>query len=207
MMASPSLLLASASPRRRDLLRQIGIEPEVVPAHVDESRLAGEAPVDYVSRLARLKAESVWNALPAARRQTVLAADTAVVLGSEILGKPLDRQQGLAMLARLSDCTHEVVTSVAVKTARALELRVNVSQVTFRALQRAECEAYWDTGEPLDKAGGYAVQGRAAIFIRSLSGSFSGVMGLPLFETAELLRAAGIDPLTSRAASLRGDPQ
>jgi septum formation protein len=207
MMASPSLLLASASPRRRDLLRQIGIEPEVVPAHVDESRLAGEVPVAYVSRLARLKAESVWNALPAARRQTVLAADTAVVLGSEILGKPLDRQQGLAMLARLSDRTHEVVTSVAVKTARALELRVNVSQVTFRALQRAECEAYWETGEPLDKAGGYAVQGRAAIFIRSLSGSFSGVMGLPLFETAELLRAAGIDPLTSRAASLRGDPQ
>ena len=178
-----------------------------MPAHVDESRLAGEVPVAYVSRLARLKAESVWNALPAARRQTVLAADTAVVLGSEILGKPLDRQQGLAMLARLSDRTHEVVTSVAVKTARALELRVNVSQVTFRALQRAECEAYWETGEPLDKAGGYAVQGRAAIFIRSLSGSFSGVMGLPLFETAELLRAAGIDPLTSRAASLRGDPQ
>lgn len=206
-MASPSLLLASASPRRRDLLRQIGIEPEVLPAHVDESRLAGEAPVAYVSRLARLKAESVWNALPAARRQTVLAADTAVVLGNDILGKPLDRQQGLDMLARLSDRTHEVVTSVAVKTARALELRVNVSQVTFRALQRAECEAYWDTGEPLDKAGGYAVQGRAAVFIRSLSGSFSGVMGLPLFETAELLRAAGIDPLTSRAASFCGNPQ
>ncbi len=204
-MASPPLLLASASPRRRELLRQIGVEAQVVPADIDESRLAGEAPADYVCRLARLKAETVWNALPEARRQTVLAADTAVVLGSEILGKPLDRDQGLEMLARLSDRTHEVVTGVAVKTARALELRVNVSRVTFRALQRAECEAYWDTGEPRDKAGGYAVQGRAALFIRKLSGSFSGVMGLPLYETAELLRTAGIDPLTSSAAGLRGE--
>ncbi len=178
-----------------------------MPAEVDESRQAGEEPIAYVGRLAQLKAETVWNALPASRRQTVLAADTAVVLGSEILGKPLDRQQGLEMLARLSDRTHEVVTGVAVRTARGLELRVNVSRVTFRVLQRAECEAYWDTGEPLDKAGGYAVQGRAALFISELQGSFSGVMGLPLYETAELLRMAGIDPLTSHRAGHRGEPR
>jgi septum formation protein len=197
-MASPSLFLASRSPRRRDLLRQIGVEPEVVPADVDESRLPGETPIDYVARLARLKAQTAWHALPSTRRGPLLAADTAVVLGSEIFGKPADRDQGLDMLGRLSGRTHEVVTGVALMTARGLDLRVNVSHVTFRALDRTECEAYWETGEPSDKAGAYAVQGRAAVFIRELAGSYSGVMGLPLFETAELLRAAGIDPVTSR---------
>jgi septum formation protein len=194
-MAPPFLYLASASPRRRDLLRQIGIEPEIVPADVDEARLAGEAPRAYVDRLARLKA---WRALAEHRPSAVLAADTAVVLGSEILGKPADREAALDMLARLSGRTHEVMTGVALKTSQGLDLRVNVSRVTFRPLQREECEAYWRTGEPCDKAGGYAVQGRAAAFISELAGSFSGVMGLPLYETAELLRAAGIDPLGHR---------
>jgi septum formation protein len=197
-MGPPSLFLASASPRRRDLLRQIGVEPEVVAADVDESRLPGEAPIDYVARLARLKAETAWQALPSTRRGPLLAADTAVVLDNEIFGKPADRDQGLDMLRRLSGRTHEVVTGVALMTASGLGLRVNVSRVTFRALDRAECEAYWDTGEPSDKAGAYAVQGRAAVFIRELAGSYSGVMGLPLYETAELLSAAGIDPLTNR---------
>ena len=197
-MAPPFLYLASASPRRRDLLRQIGIEPEIVPADVDETRLAGEVPRAYVDRLARLKAETAWRALAEHRRSAVLAADTAVVLGSEIFGKPADRDAALDMLARLSGRTHEVITGVALKTARHLDLRVNVSRVTFRPLQREACEAYWRTGEPCDKAGGYAVQGRAAVFISELAGSFSGVMGLPLYETAELLRAAGIDPLGHR---------
>lgn len=199
-MAFPPVYLASASPRRRDLLRQIGIEPEIVPADIDESRLSGEEPLAYVDRLARLKAETAWRGLPAGRSGLLLAADTAVVLGTEILGKPGDRAEGLAMLARLSGRTHEVMTGVALRTRERLELRVNVSRVTFRTLQRDECEAYWESGEPRDKAGGYAVQGLAALFIRELNGSFSGVMGLPLYETAELLRAAGIDPLTSRGA-------
>jgi septum formation protein len=200
IMALPVLFLASASPRRRDLLRQIGIDPEIVPADVDETRLPGEEPRAYVNRLARLKAETAWQAVPFARRSALLAADTAVVLDSEILGKPVDRSEGLGMLARLSGRTHEVVTGVVLKTSQSVSLRMNVSRVTFRPLQRAECEAYWETGEPSDKAGGYAVQGRAALFISELAGSFSGVMGLPLYETAELLRAAGIDPLTSRGA-------
>jgi len=194
-MAPPFLFLASGSPRRRDLLRQIGIEPEIVPTDVDEARLPGEAPHAYVDRLARLKAETAWRALPEHRRSAVLAADTAVVLGSEILGKPADRDAALDMLARLSGRTHEVITGVALKTTQRLDMRVNVSRVTFRPLELDECEAYWRTGEPRDKAGGYAVQGRAAVFISELAGSFSGVMGLPLYETAELLRGAGIDPL------------
>jgi septum formation protein len=197
-MASLSVLLASASPRRRELLRQIGIDPEVVPANVDETRLAGEVPYHYVERLARLKAQTAWSALQPARRTALLAADTAVVLDSEIFGKPVDREEGLAMLARLSGRTHEVATGVALVTDRGIDFRLKVSYVTFRALNRAECQAYWDTGEPRDKAGGYAVQGRAALFVCELAGSYSGVMGLPLYETAELLRAAGIDPLTDR---------
>ena len=197
-MAPAFLYLASASPRRRDLLRQIGIEPEIVSTEVDETRLPGEAPLAYVGRLACVKAETAWQALPAGRRGALIAADTAVVLGTEIFGKPADRADGLDMLGRLSGRTHEVMTGVALKTAERLDLRVNISRVTFRPLRRHECEAYWETGEPRDKAGGYAVQGRAALFISELAGSFSGVMGLPLFETAELLRAVGIDPLTCR---------
>jgi septum formation protein len=199
-MQSQSLLLASASPRRRELLRQIGLEPQVIATQVDESRLPGEAPATYVERLARLKAETAWQQLPSDRRATILAADTAVVLDGEIFGKPADRNEGLEMLARLSGRTHEVLTGVALKTTRATDVRVNVSQVTFRALHRDECEAYWESGEAADKAGGYAVQGLAALFISAIEGSFSGVMGLPLYETAELLRAAGIDPLTKLRA-------
>lgn len=200
IMAETPVFLASASPRRRELLRQIGIEPEIVPAYVDESRLPGEAPLAYVDRLARLKAETAWQGLPGNRPRVLLAADTAVVLGSDILGKPAGRAEALDMLALLSGRTHEVMTAVALRTAERVELRVNVSRVTFRTLQREECEAYWKSGEPCDKAGGYAVQGLAAMFIRELDGSFSGVMGLPLYETAELLLGAGIDPLTSRGA-------
>ena len=197
-MAPSPLFLASASPRRRDLLRQIGIDPEIVPSEVDETRLPGESPQAYVGRLARLKAETAWQALPAGRRGSLIAADTVVVLAGEIFGKPADRADGLQMLGRLSGRTHEVITGVALRTAAQLHLRVNVSRVTFRPLQPYECEAYWDCGEPRDKAGGYAVQGRAALFISELAGSYSGVMGLPLYETAELLRGAGIDPLRTR---------
>ena len=185
----PVLCLASMSPRRRELLTQVGVPHTVVAAHVDEGLLPAEAPADYVARLARLKATTVrqrGEVLP------VLAADTTVVLEGSIYGKPADRAEGLAMLAALAGRTHQVLTAVALATERGVALRVNSSAVRFRNIGRAEIEAYWETGEPCDKAGGYAIQGYGAVFVAQLSGSYSGVMGLPLFETAELLRDAGI---------------
>lgn len=187
--ADPVLCLASMSPRRRELLAQIGVPHSVVAAHVDESLLPAEPPADYVARLARLKATTVrqrGEALP------VLAADTTVVLEGSVYGKPADRADGLAMLAALAGRTHQVLTAVALATDRSVALRINCSSVRFRDIERAEMEAYWETGEPRDKAGGYAIQGYGAVFVTALSGSFSGVMGLPLLETAELLRDAGI---------------
>ena len=185
----PVLCLASMSPRRRELLAQIGVPHSVVAAHVDESVLPAEPPAEYVARLARLKAATVrqrGEPLP------VLAADTTVVLEGSVYGKPADRADGLAMLAALAGKTHQVLTAVALATERSVTLRVNCSSVRFRDIERAEMEAYWETGEPCDKAGGYAIQGCGAVFIEVLSGSYSGVMGLPLLETAELLRDAGI---------------
>ncbi|MGH8201456.1 MAG: Maf family protein [Steroidobacteraceae bacterium] len=187
--ADPVICLASMSPRRRELLAQIGVPHTVSAAHVDESLLPGEVPADYVARLARLKAVTVrqqGEALP------VLAADTTVVLEGAVYGKPAGRAAGLAMLEALAGRTHQVLTAVALATEQGIALRVNCSSVRFRTIERAEMEAYWETGEPRDKAGGYAIQGHGAVFITALSGSFSGVMGLPLFETAELLRDAGI---------------
>jgi septum formation protein len=188
-LRQPVVCLASISPRRRELLTQIGVPHKVMAAHIDETAYPGEIPRDYVMRMARQKALAVLDrgeALP------VLAADTTVVLDEVIYGKPRNRDEGVAMLQRLSDRTHEVMTAVAVAQSRGVALRLNVSSVRFRKLTLEECNAYWETGEPHDKAGGYAVQGAAAVFIESLSGSYSGVMGLPLFETAELLRAAGV---------------
>jgi septum formation protein len=184
-----SITLASASPRRRELLRQIGIAHSVHPAGIDERRAPGEAPADYVRRLARAKAQAVWRERPAA---VVLAADTAVVLGGELFGKPGDLTEGLRMLGALSGRTHEVLTAVAVRHPAGGGELVSVSEVSFRALTAAECRRYWDSGEPLGKAGGYAIQGLAATFIARLAGSYSGVMGLPLAETAALLTAAGV---------------
>jgi septum formation protein len=171
------------------LLTQIGVPHVVTGAHIDESALPGESPRAYVQRMARTKALVVWEqdaSLP------VLAADTTVVLDDVIFGKPQDRADALRMLAALSGRTHEVLTAVALATRAGVAMQLSESRVTFRALTSAECTAYWDTGEPRDKAGAYAVQGLAAVFIESLAGSYSGVMGLPLFETAQLLQAAGI---------------
>lgn len=185
----PVICLASMSPRRRELLAQIGVPHTVVAAHVDETLLPAEPPADYVARLARLKATTVrqrGEVLP------VLAADTAVTLGESVYGKPADRADGLAMLAALAGRTHQVLTAVALATERGVALRISHSSVRFRDIGRAEMEAYWDTDEPCDKAGGYAIQGYGAVFVEALSGSYSAVMGLPLLETAELLRAAGV---------------
>lgn len=185
----PVVCLASMSPRRSQLLAQIGVPHTVAAADVDERLLPAEAPTDYVARLARLKAATArqrGEALP------VLAADTAVVLEGSVYGKPSTRGDGLAMLAALAGRTHQVLTAVALATGHGIALRVNCSSVRFRNIEQAEMEAYWATGEPHDKAGGYAIQGYGAVFITALSGSYSGVMGLPLMETAELLRDAGI---------------
>lgn len=186
---SPVLRLASVSPRRRELLTQIGVPHVVTGAHIDESVQPGERPHDYVQRMARTKAQTVREldlSLP------VLGADTTVVLDGRVFGKPADRADALRMLGLLSGRTHEVLTAVALASTEGLSMRVNVSAVRFRAITTDEIAAYWETGEPQDKAGAYAIQGLGAVFVESLSGSFSGVMGLPLFETSELLRAANV---------------
>jgi septum formation protein len=186
---APLVCLASLSPRRRELLAQIGVPHVVSAADIDETPLPGEAAADYVVRVARAKALAVrarGMALP------VLAADTTVVVDGRVCGKPADEGAGVAMLQQLSGRTHQVLTAVALSRSGALASRLSASEVRFRVLSLEECVAYWRSGEPRDKAGGYAIQGRGAVFVEYLSGSYSGVMGLPLFETAQLLAAAGI---------------
>jgi septum formation protein len=180
------LYLASQSPRRSELLSQLGVRFSVRSADVDESPVAGESPEQYVQRLAIGKANTIWFSLSDSERRPVLGADTAVCVAGEILGKPVDKQDGMAMLHRLSGQLHEVMSGVAI-IGEKHSVCVNVSQVRFRELNDAEIEAYWETGEPWDKAGSYAIQGYAAAFVSELHGSYSGVMGLPLFETARLL--------------------
>jgi septum formation protein len=189
-MSTDFIYLASGSPRRRELLRQIGVSYRLIDTAVDETALKDEAPLAYVSRVAAAKANAGWQCSREPDDAPVLAADTAVVLDGSILGKPRDQADALDMLRRLSGRSHEVLTAVALRSAAGLDGRVSRSVVTFRSIDAVEAGAYWDTGEPRDKAGAYAIQGRAAVFIADLRGSYSGVMGLPLFETAELLRAA-----------------
>jgi len=186
------IFLASGSPRRRALLQQIGVSFQVIGIVLDETALADEAPLAYVSRLAEAKAAAGWERRRILGHAPVLAADTAVVLDGRILGKPGDMKDAISMLLELSSRTHEVLTAVALRTAGGTQLKVSRSMVTFRAIDAAEARDYWATGEPRDKAGAYAIQGYAAVFIADLKGSYSAVMGLPLFETAQLLQAAGI---------------
>jgi septum formation protein len=191
VMSADFIYLASASPRRRELLQQIGVAFRLVGTQLDETPRLSEAPAAYVSRLAAAKADAGWLGRGAADAP-VLAADTAVVLDGAILGKPRDKDDAEHMLLRLSGRTHEVMTAVAVRSTAGNEVKVSHSRVTFRTLDAAEVRAYWDTGEPCDKAGAYAIQGYAAVFIADLRGSYSGVMGLPLFETAQLLKGLGL---------------
>lgn len=184
------IYLASASPRRRELLDQLGVKYKLLAVHVDEVRQAGETPEDFVQRMAVEKALAGLQAAPDDTRP-VMGADTVVVLDAVLLGKPQDRADGIAMLQQLSGRSHWVMSAVALVgpgTGGVAIIRLNTSNVTFRDLSQAECEAYWETGEPADKAGAYAIQGQAAAFITRLEGSYSGVMGLPLYETAELLQ-------------------
>lgn len=184
--------LASGSPRRRELLQQIGVPFRLVAATVDETARSAEAAPAYVLRLAAAKADAGWRTSGGGGDAPVLAADTAVVVDGKILGKPADRQHAEAMLRQLSGRTHEVLTAVALRTAAGVQSRISRSEVTFRVIDIPEARAYWESGEPRDKAGGYAIQGRAAVFVADLRGSFSGVVGLPLFETAQLLAEAGV---------------
>lgn len=199
---NPLILLASASPRRSALLTQIGVPHAIRPVDIDETVRTGESPAEYVYRLAWAKAETLWDRLGPEERIPVLGADTTVALGADILGKPASSAELLKMLRRLSGQTHQVYTGVALRSAQGTQLRLSVSDVTFRALNDIEIVAYWETGEPADKAGGYAVQGRAAIFIERIHGSYSGIVGLPVFETAELLQQIGWQALKIKGTSM-----
>ncbi len=194
MSAEFDIYLASASPRRRELLTQIGVRFELLKVSVPEVPAVAETPQDFVQRVALEKARAGKQLLSSDDVHPVLGADTAVVVENRILGKPADRQEALSMLTRLSGRTHLVISAVALVAKREVVL-LNISKVTFRNLSAQEIETYWESGECHDKAGAYAVQGRAAIFIQDLQGSYSGVMGLPLYETARLLQQFGINSL------------
>lgn len=193
-MQGLQLILASASPRRRELLAQIGVRHGVQVADVDESPLVGETHEALVARLAASKAQCVWQARLQAGEPAlpVLGADTLGVLEGEWLVKPRDFEHARAMLQRMSGRWHDILSAVALCTHQGVQVMTSTSRVQFRVLAAAEIQAYWQSGEPCDKAGAYAIQGRGALFVQRLEGSYSGVMGLPLFETAQLLNAAGI---------------
>jgi len=188
-----SLYLASGSPRRRELLTQIGVPFTAISADIDETPLPDESPVAYVERLARDKATAGHALIGDGQSAAcVLGADTAVVLDGRILGKPLDQADAQSMLMALSDREHEVLTAIAVLDGQRCESRVVRSLVRFRAIGDDEAARYWASGEPRDKAGGYGIQGLAAVFVAGLNGSYSAVVGLPVCETAELLGHFGI---------------
>ena len=195
---NPRLYLASRSPRRRELLAQIGIQFDTIVFRdapredkaLDETPHAGEAPIDYVQRVARAKAEHGWRIVGGRRllSQPVLAADTTLEFAGEIIGKPVNGADAQAILRRLSGQTHRVLTAVAVAFEGRFESALSVSEVTFGVIEEAEIRSYVATGEPMDKAGAYGIQGRAGMFVERLAGSYTGVMGLPLYETAQLLK-------------------
>lgn len=184
------LYLASKSPRRRELLAQIGVKVAVLSVDVAEQRQVGESPAQYVQRLAYDKAMAGAK-LAATQAQCLpcLGSDTIVVIDNHVLEKPRDVSHGVEMLLALSGHTHQVMTAVAVATETKQQMRLSVTDVTFREISRDEAVEYWHSGEPADKAGGYGIQGLGAVFVRELRGSYTGVVGLPLFETKALLDA------------------
>ena len=188
---SATLILASASPRRSELLTQLGVDFRVHPADIDESVLKGESPGDYVERMAHEKAEAVAGLYPEGD-YAILAADTTVVIDGDVLGKPRDHLDGLAMLARLSGRTHEVITAICLAGAGEAASAQVTTRVQFASLSQAICEAYLATDEPWDKAGAYGIQGLAGAFVLRIDGSYSNVVGLPLHETWQLLVARGV---------------
>lgn len=194
-----TLILASASPRRRELLQQLGVDYRCEPADIDESRLPREKPADYVLRMAREKALAVAGRYPPGE-VAVLGADTSVVIDEDVLGKPVDHFDGLGMLARLSGRTHCVLTGICLCTTSGETLgEVVETGVSFVALTRGQCEAYLATDEPWDKAGGYGIQGLAGAFVSAIAGSYSNVVGLPLTQTWQLLSGQGIKTALEKA--------
>ena len=201
MIIQPRIYLASQSPRRRELLKQIGVNFEMLLLRsdprrnidVDETPFAEENPEDYVRRVCEAKARTGWDGLKLRNLPAfpVLAADTSVILDGKIIGKPRDREEAAAMLRQLSGQQHLVLSAVAVSFEERTETRLSVSKITFATLSEERIMRYILTNEPLDKAGAYGIQGYAAAFIQHMEGSYSGVMGLPLFETAELLQIFG----------------
>lgn len=187
---SPSLYLASASPRRRELLSQLEVPFELVLPEVEEQRQPSETAVDYVQRLARDKA--IAGAAMAAEPLPVLAGDTIVVLDGDVLEKPTDKADGLAMLRRLSGRSHQVMTAMALARQGNIEVVLVTTEVSFRPLSDTDIERYWASGEPIDKAGGYGIQGLGGRFVVRINGSYSAVVGLPLVETEALLRRGGV---------------
>ena len=185
------LILASASPRRAEILQQIGVDFQIEPADIDETPMLQESPADYVKRMAQQKAQHVIDSITGSS-SVVLGADTSVVLGYKIYGKPKNQQEAMAMLAALSGKTHQVLTAVAMGNKQRCLLKFSTTDVKFRELDPKECLDYWNTGEPADKAGGYAIQGLGAVFVEKISGSFSGVVGLPIKQTAQLLQTFNV---------------
>ena len=205
--SNPDLYLASQSPRRALLLEQLSVDFIVLAVDIDESQAALEPPNDYVLRMATKKAQQGFRCLEEANAQaaytTVLAADTAVVFNRQILGKPRNASNAKQMLSMLSGHSHEVLTAICLAQRQCdgglrQESRISKTNVTFRPITEQEIEWYWQTGEPEDKAGGYGIQGKAAQFISHISGSYSGVMGLPLFEMSELMSRFGFALSSSR---------
>lgn len=189
-MRNPDLHLASASPRRRELLTSLGLTFTYEGVDADESAMPGEAVADMVVRLAALKARTAFDS--GAYTMPVLGADTVVVMQDRVFGKPQSKEEALAMLASLSGRTHEVLTGVAVVRNGELQTAVSLTEVQFREIHPDEALAYWQSGEPAGKAGAYAVQGLGGVFVSAIHGSYSGVVGLPVFETAALLQRAGV---------------
>lgn len=192
MSSSPQLHLASTSPRRREILQSLGIEFEIVMVETDESRQKGESAEDLVVRLAIAKAEAATGA------EYVLGSDTVVVLDDRVLGKPADADDAVDMLLALSGRKHSVLTGVALKTPNGTRVVLSKTDVRFREIERDEAIRYWHSGEPADKAGSYGIQGLGGMFVEAINGSYSGVMGLPVFETVELLKSAGIEVLSKK---------
>lgn len=193
MSSTQQIILASASPRRSELLRQIGIAHIVRSVDIDETPLANESPLAYVERVAAEKSLACQQQF--AENLPVLSADTSVICDNEIIGKPRDLEHAVTILSKLSGRTHQVYSAISLR-GREHWQAISISEVSFRQLTHDEIIDYWHTGEPCDKAGAYAVQGLASTFINAISGSFSGIMGLPLFETAQLLARQGIRVIT-----------
>jgi septum formation protein len=191
--SNKTLILASQSPRRKDLLRQLGYQFTVQTSNIDETIKENEVAYDYVLRLAKKKAEHVLALLPKEEQaySVVLGSDTSVVFNGQILGKPVNEDDCINMLSLLSNNQHQVLTAIALVSESGVQREVVSTDIFFKVLTKAEIQSYWLTGEPHDKAGGYGIQGIAGQFVKTIKGSYSAVVGLPLYETAQLLAKAG----------------